>query len=456
MIVSIILGIIGLGIVILVHETGHFIAARLAGIEVEAFSIGWGPKLLSWRRGKTEYRISAFPIGGYCRMKGEHVLREAWKSDAKSIPKEPGSFFSAAPWKRILVSVAGPGANLFFAVLVLSIIWLAGFDIQTFGNKIILLSDYPLAERTEQTYPADKAGLKTGDRIVSVGGKEIRHYRDLQEAVSVAAEKTMSVTVLRNGRRITTQITPEMDPQTGIGRIGVYAWIEPVIGTVQEGSPADQAGLRPGDRIVRVNGREIEHTLQFSEMVQTRPDTLNLRYERNGRQYSIELTPQYTGEEGRPSIGIAFATEEFRSPRIGPIRALGKGFAETGETIVLTIKSIGLLFKGIGVRESLVGPIRITYYVGEVASQGFKQGIASGFSGMFRFLSLLSVAIFFMNLLPIPALDGGMVILFLIEMIRGRGLKPKVVYRYQTIGITLILGLLLFATFNDVFFLAKG
>ena len=455
MIVSIILGIIGLGIVILVHETGHFIAARSAGIEVQTFSIGWGPKLLSWKRDKTEYRISAFPIGGYCKMKGEHVLREAWKSEKDTIPKEPGSFFSAPPWKRILVSVSGPGANLIFAVLVLSFIWLVGFNIQTFGNKIILLSDYPLNGRTEEVYPADKAGLETGDRIVSVGGKDIRHYRDLQEAVSVAGGKTMSITFVRNGERITSKITPEMDPQTGIGRIGVYAWIKPVIGSVQENSPAAKAGLQPGDRIVRINGKEIEHTLQFSEILKNRPDELDIIYERTGTRNSVQLSPIYD-EAGNPSMGISFAAEEFRSPRMGPIRALGEGFTETGETMALTVKSIGLLFRGIGVRESLVGPIRITYYVGEVASQGFQQGIASGLSGMFRFLSLLSVAIFFMNLLPIPALDGGMVILFIIEMIRGRGLKPKVIYRYQTIGITLILGLLIFATFNDVFFLAGG
>lgn len=447
MIISIILGIIGLGIVILVHETGHFFAARAAGIEVEAFSIGWGPKLISWQRGKTEYRISAFPIGGYCKMKGEHVLREAWRSGADTIPKEPGSFFAASPLKRIGVSVAGPAANLLFAVIVLSIIWLAGFKIETFGNRVIPIEG-------DRSYPAESAGLEEGDKIVELDGKEVRHYRDIQEIVSVSAGETMPITIERDGKLFAAEITPEMVPETGIGRIGVYAWIEPVIGSVIEDTPAERAGLREGDRIVAVNGEEIRHTVDFSEVVGDDPKTITLEILRNGEKLTAEVTPTLN-KQGYPEIGITFATQTFRSPKIGPLRAIGKGAAETASTMELTVKSIGLLFKGVNVRESLSGPIRITYYVGEVASQSFRTGIGAGFSNMFRFLSLLSVAIFFMNLLPIPALDGGMVTLFLIEMIRGKSLRPKVVYRYQSIGITLILALFLFATFNDVFFLIK-
>jgi regulator of sigma E protease len=439
MIISILLGILGLGIVILVHETGHFFAARAAGIEVETFSIGWGPKLLSWKRGKTEYRVSAFPIGGYCKMKGEHVLREAWQSGKDTIPKEPGSFFSAEPWKRIAVSVAGPAANLFFAVVVLSIIWLAGFEIQTYSNKIIPLEG-------EVPYPAERAGLQEGDRIVELDGKEVRHYRDLREIISASADETISLTFQRGERLYESEITPEMDPSTGIGKIGVYAWIDPVIGSVVEGSSADQAGLRGGDRILRANGKEIRHTVDFIALMEPPPDTLTLELLRGGEELTAEVGPE---------IGITFEALTYRSPRIGPLRAIGKGAAETASTMALTVKSIGLLFRGVNLRESLSGPIRITYYVGEVASQSFRAGIGSGFSNMFRFLSLLSVAIFFMNLLPIPALDGGMVLLFLIEIIRGKSLKPKVIYRYQSIGITLILALFLFATFNDVFFLIK-
>lgn len=454
MIVSIVLGIIGLGIVILVHEVGHFVAARASGIEVETFSVGWGPKLISRRRGKTEYRLSAFPIGGYCRMKGEHVLREAWRNGENTIPKEPGSFFAAPPWKRIIVSVAGPSANLLFAVVVLSIIWLAGFNIQTYGNKVIPISEHPIDEGRTRTYPADRAGLREGDEIIELDGKPVRHYRDLQEIVTVSANETIPITFRRDGKTYTEQITPEMDPDTGIGRIGVYAWIEPVIGRVVENSPAENAGLREGDRILEAGGKKINHTIDFSKVIDEETEPILLTIERNGNRQKINVQPR-RNEQGYPEIGIGFASQTYRSPDIGLFRAIGKGAAETASTMALTVKSIGLLFRGVNLRESLSGPIRITYYVGEVASQSFKMGIGSGFSNMFRFLSLLSVAIFFMNLLPIPALDGGMVVLFIIEMLRGKSLKPRVVYRYQSIGLTLILALFLFATFNDVFFLMK-
>jgi regulator of sigma E protease len=215
------------------------------------------------------------------------------------------------------------------------------------------------------------------------------------------------------------------------------------------------AGFQEGDRIVEMDGQPIQHTLDFSRILQEEPASLKITYVRNGLRNSVTLKPEYV-ENAPPTIGLTFAINTYRSPRLGPIRAVGKGVAEAGSIMALTIKSIGLLFRGVSVRESLTGPVRINYYVGEIASQSFKSGLGSGFSNMFRFLSLLSVAVFFMNLLPIPALDGGLIILFIIEMIQGRSLRPKVVYRYQIIGITIILGIFIFATLNDVFFLAKG
>ncbi|MFP4564636.1 MAG: site-2 protease family protein [Spirochaetia bacterium] len=457
MILTILLGIIGLGIVILIHETGHFIAARLAGIEVEAFSLGWGRKLISWKRGKTEYRISMLPIGGYCKMKGEHLLREAWQEEKESIPKEPGSFFAAPPWKRILVSLSGPAANLLFAGLVFSIIWLAGFSIQTYGNRVIVASDYPMSDEAfpgQKQLPADRAGLRTGDRIVQIEGEEIDHYQAIQEAVVANPGETLSMTVERNGRQIRTEITPRMDPDTGIGRIGVYAWIDPVIGRVREGSAAAAAGIEPGDRIVEVEGKDVHHSIDVISAINGKEGAPSLTIEGDGGTRTVTLDIP-TAEGGAPDPGFSFALDEYRSAPTGPFGALARGFAEAGETLALTVKSIGMLFKGIKVRESLSGPIRITYYVGEVATEGFKLGIGTGFSQLFRFLSFLSVAVFFMNLLPIPILDGGLIVLFVIEGVRGKPLKPKSVYRYQTIGVTIIFGLLIFTTLNDVFFLIK-
>jgi regulator of sigma E protease len=453
LIVNIIIGLIGLGIVIIIHEAGHFIIAKASGITVEAFSVGWGKKLFGVQRGETEYRLSLIPLGGYCKMKGEEQLLKAWENKENTIPKEEGSFFKASPWKRIAVVVAGPTANLLFAVLVFSIIWSVGFTIRTFDNKVILASEYADTEE-QQVYPADRAGLKTGDEIVAIGGQPVRHYQDLQELVGKSAGETLTMTVEREQRRVQLSITPQLDPDTGMGKIGVYAWVKPVVGRVQENSAAAIAGLQPGDRIIAVDGEEIQHSLDVFEVMENNPEELTLTYQRNGEKQTTTLMIPY-GEQGNPQLGFSFATEEFGTPQVNGLQALGKGFEETGNTLSLVFKSIGLLFQGINLREAVSGPIRITYFVGQVASQGFQLGVKSGFTYLFRFLSILSVAVFVMNLLPIPALDGGQFILYLGEGLSNRELRPRLVYRYQVIGISIIIGLILFTTFNDIFYLIQ-
>ena len=167
LVVKILLGLIGLGVVVFVHELGHFLAARLVGIDVEAFSLGWGKPILKKKIGAVEYRLGMFPIGGYCKMSGDTEFQKAYESKAKAIAPVKGTFYGAAPWRRILVSFAGPAFNLLFAVLVLSVIWGIGFEINTLDNRIVLVSDINPGEQ----YPADLSGLKTGDRITGINGK---------------------------------------------------------------------------------------------------------------------------------------------------------------------------------------------------------------------------------------------------------------------------------------------
>jgi len=454
MFLTIVLGLIGLGIVIFIHEGGHFIAAKLSGISVEIFSLGWGKKLLSFRKGETEYRLSLFPVGGYCKMKGDDLMKRAWQKDESTIPYEEGSFFSASPWKRIVTVLSGPISNFLFAVIVLSLLWYIGFSVHSFGNRIILVSDY--AENIgDAPYPADKAGLKTGDRIISINGQPVENFRDIQEAIAPSAGEELSLTYLRNGEKHATKIIPDMDEDTGIGRIGIYAWVEPIIGRVQGDSSASIAGLREGDRIVTANDKTIKHSLDFLEILNSTPDKIHFTCLRDGIEQETSLVVHYD-EKGNPQLGFSFDMEVYRTPRLSIPASILKGAKESYNTLLLTVKSIGMLFKGINIREAVSGPIRITYYVGEVASQGFQLGIGSGLTNLFRFLSLLSVALFLMNLLPIPALDGGLFLLFLIEGLIKKPLKPKIVYRYQIIGFTIIFALFIFTTFNDLSFFLKN
>ncbi len=451
MILTIVLGILGLGIVVFVHELGHFLVAKASGITVEAFSIGWGKPFYrkSWHG--TEYRLGVFPVGGYCKMKGEELFKKALEDNKDTIYEEKGSLFSAPVWKRLLTYAAGPAFNFVFAILVLSLIWFIGFSIETFDNKIVLVSDYPSLFSAEE-YPADRAGLHSGDRIVEIDGKDVENYSDIREIVAKAPKEELPMTVIRDGRRISLSIRPKLDKSSGAGKIGVSAWIEPVIAEVRGGSSAEIAGLKAGDRIVGIGETEVRHYLDLFSALSDNPERVRLDFLRRGERGSTELVPGY-GENGNPDLGISFERIEDHSPRIGPFAALWRGTKESVETFTLTIKGLILLFSGVDVQQAVSGPIRITYLVGEVATSSFANGIGSGFTTLFRFLSFLSVALCFGNLLPIPALDGGFIVLSLVEMFKGTSVSPKTFYRYQTVGFVIILMLLFFTTFGDISYL---
>ncbi|MDR0657279.1 MAG: site-2 protease family protein [Treponema sp.] len=447
---KIVLGLIGLGIVVFVHELGHFLAARLAGIDVEAFSIGWGKPLLKRKVGNVEYRLGMFPIGGYCKMRGENEFREAWENRQKEVEPIKGTFFGANPFRRILVCFAGPFFNLLFAVLMLSIVWGAGMEVHTLGNRIILASDI----RGEDLYPADAAGLKSGDRIVAIDGKETPYYHNIQEMVAINPEKNLNLTVERDGSILEIPVRPSLEKSTGAGRIGVYFWNEPVIEEVAPGSAASAAGLEKGDRILTANGETVRNSMDMYRTLETKPDLLELVFERNGNEKKTNLVPVYT-DQGEADLGIGFAFIEYKTPALPFHQALFKGVKEAWKTLTLYLRSLGLLFRGIDLTKAVSGPVRITYMVGDIAAEGFGESISAGLRSMINFLSLISVALCIMNLLPLPILDGGMILLFIFEAFLHKPLHPKLVGVFQTVGVVLIFSLMAFALFGDILFLSN-
>jgi len=450
LILKILLGLLGLGIVVFVHELGHFLAARLMGIGVEAFSIGWGKPILKKKIGTVEYRLGLFPLGGYCKMKGENDYTEVFEKSRQGIPAEEGSYFAAHPFRRIVSCLAGPLFNLIFAVLVLSVIWGLGFEVNTLGNRIVLVSEIIPGMLS----PADEAGLKTGDRIIKIMGKNTETFLDIQEIIATHPDVELPIQVERNGDILNLTVKPAMEKSTGAGKIGIYFWTDPVIEGVIEGSPAEISGLKGGDRILKVNGKDLPHTMALSKILEERPQVLDLECLRNGGTVSASLIPVY-GEEGTRELGIAWKAIRYRNPRLSLPLALVKGAAETWKTFTISVKSLSLLFKGVDLTQAVSGPVRITYMVGDIAAEGFNQSFGTGVSSMANFLSLISIALCIMNLLPLPILDGGMILLFLIEGLYRRPLHPRFVSVFQTVGIILIAGLMIFAVFGDILYLAK-
>jgi regulator of sigma E protease len=386
-------------------------------------------------------------------MRGENDLQEAWSAGQNGTSPAPGSYFGAGPLRRIVVCFAGPLFNLVFAVLVLSVIWGTGFEVRTLGNRVVLASDIHPTER----YPADDAGLKTGDRILEINGTKTPYSHEVQEKIAVNPEVPLPVTVERAGDITRMTVTPSLDKSSGAGRIGVYFWADPVIETVVPESPAAIAGLLPGDRILRVNGEPIAHSLDFAKTLETGPAeadaSLAIEYARNGGEGQARIIPEY-GEAGELNPGIVWASLRYRTPVLSPPAALAKGAGESWKTFVVSLRSLRLLFKGIDLTQAVSGPVRITYMMGDVAAQGFGQGFGTGIRSMADFLALISIALCVMNLLPLPVLDGGMIALFLVELVRRKPINPRAATAFQTVGAVLIFGLMILAVFGDILYLA--
>ncbi len=450
-ILDVILGLVGLGIVIFVHELGHFLAARAVGIGVEAFSLGWGPRLLSWKRGETEYRISVFPIGGYCLMRGEAEFRQAIESKNAEIPRTPGTFHGASPLRRIIVSLAGPLANVVFAAIVFIGVAGVGYDVNTHGNKIVLASDFPLNSPAGAVhrYPADVAGLKTGDTILDIDGKPVADYYMIQEAI--------------------TENSPG-------GKLGVYAWIDPVVASVSPASSADLAGIRAGDRIVAVNATPVDQAIAVMAALGDKPEKAVFTIDRNGMKTDVPLVLSWK-DNGESNLGISYGSISHLVRSASVPASIADGLKETGNTFLLTLRSLGIVvrhptphamrltvqrgdqtldlvakpsFDDVNLVNSLSGPARITWIVGNTAVQGMGEGVVSGLAKSFDLLAFLSIGLFIMNLLPIPALDGGQIVLWIVEAARRRPLKAITVWRFQLVGAIFVLALFVLATASDV------
>lgn len=438
--------IVAIGVLVAVHEYGHFWMARRMGIRVLRFSIGFGRPLWS-RRGRdgTEYVVAAIPLGGYVKL-----------LDEREGPVDPAqraqAYGSKSPWQRILVLVAGPAANFLFASVAYWVLFVAGIPALK-----------PVVGEVKPDSTAARAGLRTGDEIVAVGDQAVATR---EGAVLAILERVMGgepVRVdLRNaetGERETTLDIPSdrralTEPGALLSGLGFDFWyptVPAVVGKVVEGSPAERAGLRPGDRIVSVDGRAIEDFPALIGVVQPNPGkTLVFVVERAGSRLEVPIEVQGQREQGRlvgrvglgPAPSAPIPPEMRTREHFGPAQAAGKAVARTWDMSVLTVRMIFNVVSGDVSVKNLSGPINIAEYAGF----SLRQGILSFLS----FLAVVSVSLFVLNLLPIPILDGGQILYQLAELVKGRPLSERAQAVGQQIGILLLLVLMSFAFYNDL------
>ncbi len=431
--VTILLGIISVGILIFVHELGHFLIARASGIRVEVFSIGWGRGIVSFKWKDTKIQIGWIPFGGYCKMAGDSP-RDATKGT-------PDEYYSSSPWRRILVALGGPTFNYLFAAVLFVFIVIIGYEINTYSNRIILLRSDEQQFSADQT-PARQAGLKDGDIIVEINGEEIRHWDDVTQAIVRNALKPVRITVLRDGEIFKTVAVPELDEETGRGLIGIQPWVEPVVGNVIPGEPAAKAGINQGDRIVSVDGEEIVHYVDFYEAIEGKSDqAVNVKVVRDGMSKSLTLIPQ--SMNGYVTAGLVFKTLTYQSTQYPFHEAVGRGLMKSLEGVRDTVRGIYLVVSGkIQARKAVAGPAKLIYLSGVIAREGFVYFL--------QVMSYISIAFFIMNLIPFPALDGSHIVIALFEIVARKKPNLEVIQKIQTFGFLFLIVLLIFITMNDI------
>jgi len=440
-----------LGILVFIHELGHFIVAKLSGVGVLKFSLGFGPKLLGIKRGETEYLISALPLGGYVKMVGESTGEEVSQEDSeKSFANKPIS-------KKAAIVVAGPIMNLVLAFMLLPLIYLIGIQIPAYLDR------EPMVGYVVKGEAADKAGLKKGDIILSIDGRQIKNWEGLNNTIISSPGSLLTLRVKRDGEIKEIALTPEASSQTGGGIGGFYPPTSPTIGGLAKGLPAERAGLKLNDTILAVDGIKIDHWVELQQAIQNNKSGVRglppnasiggqesgvksseerlFQIKRGNETFEVSITPQWNEDIQGHIIGIS-PLQETIIKRYGPVSATVEGTKKMGELTILTFAIIKKLFVGEISIKTLGGPLMIAQVAGQAAE--------SGLTAFLSLMAFLSLQLGILNLLPIPVLDGGFLVFFGIEALRGKPMSEKVMGIVQNIGIGLLVLLMVFVTYNDI------
>jgi regulator of sigma E protease len=415
-----------LGVLIFVHELGHFVAARRVGIRVLKFSLGFGPRLVGFKRGDTEYVISAIPLGGYVKMAGENP------DDQRS--GRDDEFLSKTKWQRFQVLIMGPLMNLILAVVVTTGVLMNGAEVPAFQSKP------PVVGQVTPESPAEKAGVRQGDRILSIGGRPVSTWEQFFIAVGTRASRPTDLVLLRNGKEITVAVTPAPQTRFEVGDIGVLPDSHPHVSSILPGSPAEKAGLKTGDVILKVDDAPIAIPGQLIEAVSKKPNTpVIITIARSGVEQKIQITPELNSGRGRIGINIG---EDVTRIKPGPIDAIGMSLKRNYETAGLIFMTIGQLITRETSTRQLMGPLAIAQLSGESAQQGLIP--------LFALMASISLNLGLLNLLPIPVLDGGHIFIMALEGLARRDFSLRVKEKMFLAGFAVLLMLMVTVIYNDL------
>ncbi len=417
-----------LGVLVFVHELGHFLAAKRIGIKVLKFQLGFNPTVLSIRRGETEYSIGALPLGGYVKMAGENPDEPSTGS--------PEEFMSRSKWERFQVLIMGPAMNLGLAVILTAVVLYQGAERLAFETRPVVIGTV-----TADSIAA-KAGIRPGDRITSVAGRRVETWEDFYIAVGSKPDREVTIDYERDGRMTAVTVTPKTPEGSRfeVGDIGVLPDVHPHIRSVNPGDPADKAGLAPNDVVVAVNGETITFSSNLKDAIATRPEQqITIDILRNGQPMTIVATPKRSGSEGLLGVAIADETTSIKPGLAGAARM----------AVEKNVQYAGLIFQtvwGLLTRETspkqLMGPVAIAQLSGESAQLGW--------IALFSLMAQISLNLGLLNLLPIPVLDGGHIFIMAMEGVARRDFSTRMKEKMLLAGFVVLMTLMVTVIYNDL------
>jgi regulator of sigma E protease len=417
-----------LGVLVFVHELGHFLAAKRVGIRVLKFQLGFNPTIVSFRRGDTEYGIGALPLGGYVKMAGENPEEErTGQSD---------EFLSKTKWERFQVLIMGPVMNILLALILTALVLYQGVDKGAYEDQP------PVVGVVTAGSPAAKADIRPGDRIATVYGHTVSTWEQFLVAIGSRPNQETPITFLRAGMEQSRTLTPAVVGQSRFqfGDIGVMPSVHPHVPSVVSGDPADKAGIKPGDVIVSIDGSPITFSYQLRDTIAKHPDqAISVAILRNGAPATLSVTPIKRGSTGWIGIGIQDDTVSLKPGALEAVSLSVKKNIEYGGLIYQTLWG---LFTRETSPKQLMGPVAIAQLSGESA--------ALGWVALFSLMASISLNLGLLNLMPIPVLDGGHIFIMALEGLARRDFSVKVKEKFLLAGFVVILSLMVTVIYNDL------
>jgi regulator of sigma E protease len=419
-----------IGVMIMIHELGHYWAARYFDVHVETFSFGFGPRLFGFRKGETDFRFSLILFGGYVKMVGEQPGEET---------DDPRSFLAKPRWQRLIIAFAGPFMNIVLAVVLLNGLFMFKYPKQP--------DDIPsgMVGHVAAGSPAEGVGIRAGDRIVALGGEEYPSWDDILMKEFASAGVPMPVTVERDGQRLDFSVTPKFDEEIGVGNAGWTEEREVQIAGLLEGiGGAAKAGLKPGDTLLSIDGQPVRSTETLQSVIAERKgEAVDVIYSRDGVRRQVTVQPELSNIDGKDRYMIGVSLQEKMSfTKLSFTEAFTESVRHNVRSATLIFQFLEGLVQRRMSAKSLNGPIRIAQLSGDAARQG-----PFAFIGLMSMVSL-NLAVF--NLLPIPILDGGVILMLLVEMVMGRDLSLAVKETVIKVGFLFLMIVVVFVIYNDL------